>query len=172
MSILNVITNKTCGYEDAFGTADCSSIYMKDAIEEWFRLFYQDKPDKFGDPCQRIPYTVVNKLTKTMFGEYQATGQDDFASSVLDGLDKVRKRLAHDFMIGGISYIKPFPLPDRFVFSSVSRANMLIFGTDAVSYTHLTTRCSTITRRQTRRKLCAMCARRSGGSRKRGSSAR
>lgn len=130
MSILNVITNKTYGYEDAFGTADCSSIYMKDAIEEWFRLFYQDKPDKFGDPCQRIPYTVVNKLTKTMFGEYQATGQDDFASSVLDGLDKVRKRLAHDFMIGGISYIKPFPLPDRFVFSSVSRANMLIFGTD------------------------------------------
>lgn len=41
MSILNVITNKTYGYEDAFGAADCSSIYMKDAIEEWFRLFWR-----------------------------------------------------------------------------------------------------------------------------------
>lgn len=130
MSIFSIITNKAYGYEDAFGATDCTSLEMKNAIEEWFRLFYRTKPDHREDPCQRIPYTVVNKLTKTAFGEYQAVADDDFAASLLDGLYDIHGRAVHDALIGGLAYIKPFPLTDRFTFSSVSRANMLIFGKD------------------------------------------
>lgn len=130
MSIFSVVTNKTYGYEDAFGATDCTSTDMKSAIEEWFRLFYRTKPEAGEDPCQRIPYTIVNKLTKTAFGEYQAMADDDFTASVLDGLYSIHNRAFHDALIGGLAYIKPFPLADRFTFSSVSRANMLIFGKD------------------------------------------
>lgn len=130
MSIFSIVTNKTYGYEDAFGATDCTSTDMKSAIEEWFNLFYRTKPESGEDPCQRIPYTVVNKLTKTAFGEYQAMADDDFISSVLDSLYAIHNRAFHDALIGGLSYIKPFPLADRFTFSSVSRANMLIFGKD------------------------------------------
>ena len=130
MSIWNVIAGKAYGYEDAFGASDCSSVAMKQAIEEWFRLFYRDIPDGKEDPCQRIPYTVINKIVKTAFGEYRVSAADDFASGILKSLDKIRRRAMYDALIGGIAYIKPFPVADRLLFSSVSRANMLIFGKD------------------------------------------
>lgn len=130
MSIFSIVTNKTYGYEDAFGATDCTSTDMKQAIDEWFKLFYRTKPEVGEDPCQRIPYTIVNKLTKTAFGEYQAVANDDFTAAVLDGLYAIHNRAFHDALIGGLAYIKPFPLADRFTFSSVSRANMLIFGKD------------------------------------------
>lgn len=130
MSVASIIANKAYGYEDAFGATDCATVEMRAAITEWFHLFYQTTPTKEEDPCQRIPYTIVNKLTKTMFGEYNVTGIDGFVTAVIKSLDHIRRRATYDALIGGIAYIKPFPLADRFVFSSVSRANMLIFGKD------------------------------------------
>ena len=130
MSIFSIMNNKAYGYEDAFGVADCTSTEMKEAINDWFELFYQTDADCYTDPCQRIPYTIVNKITKTMFGEYSAIGENDFTNRVMDGIQEIYRRAVHDALIGGIAYIKPFPLPDRFVFSSVSRSNMLIFGKD------------------------------------------
>ena len=131
MSIFSIITNKTYGYEDAFGATDCTSTDMKESIDEWFRLFYRTKPDSGEDPCQRIPYTVVNKITKTAFGEYNAVTDDDFASSILDGLSKINRRAMHSALVGGLAYIKPFPIgTERFTFTVVSRSNMLIFGKD------------------------------------------
>lgn len=131
MSLFNRITNKAYGYEDAFGAADCTSNEMKLAINEWFDLFYRTTPVDGEDPCQRIPYTVVNKITKTAFGEYKAISDDDFANSILGGLAKVRKRAMHSALVGGLAYIKPFPIGrDRFTFTVVARSNLLIFGKD------------------------------------------
>lgn len=130
MSIFNSVMGRVYGYEDAFGAPDCTSEEMKLAIAEWFRLFYRVRPEHGEDPCQRIPYTVVNKLTKTAFGEYSAVGADSYAAGILKALGQVRRRAMHDALIGGISYLKPFPMGDRFIFSSVSRANLLVFGKD------------------------------------------
>lgn len=130
MSIFSIITNKAYGYEDAFGAGDCTSQEMKDAIAEWFELFYRKEPTKYEDPCQRIPYTVVNKIVKTAFGEYKAVGENGFASGIMDALYDIHARAMHDALIGGMAYLKPFPLGDRFTFTSVSRANMLVFGKD------------------------------------------
>ena len=131
MSIFSIITNKTYGYEDAFGATDCTSTEMKEAIDEWFKLFYQTKVDCNEDPCQRIPYTVVNKITKTAFGEYKATTDDDFAFSIMDGIGSIRKQAFHAALVGGMAFIKPFPVgTERFTFTVVSRSNMLIFGKD------------------------------------------
>lgn len=130
MSIFSIITNKAYGYEDAFGAGDCTSQEMKDAIAEWFELFYRKEPTKYEDPCQRIPYTIVNKITKTAFGEYKAVSENDFAGGIMDALYDIHARAMHDALIGGVAYLKPFPLGDRFAFTSVSRANMLVFGKD------------------------------------------
>ncbi len=130
MSIFGVITNKAYGYEDAFGATDCTSAEMKQAIQEWFNLFYLAEKSKDSDPSQRVPYTIVSKIVKTMFGEYEVTTKDDYAASVVKGLDRIRQSATQSALIGGVSYIKPFPLGDRFAFTSVQRSNVLVFGKD------------------------------------------
>lgn len=130
MSVFSTITSKKYGYEAAFGACDCSSAEMQEAISEWFDLFYRREKTKDADPCQRIPYTVVNKIAKTAFAEYSVKSENDFAAMVLQGLGSISVRSMHDALIGGLAYIKPFPLGDRFVFSSVSRNNLLVFGKD------------------------------------------
>ena len=67
-------------YEEAFGAWDKTSGNMRRAVKEWFWLYYNDVPTPESDPCQRIPYAVVNKLVKTMFGEYKASARNDFVA--------------------------------------------------------------------------------------------
>ena len=59
--------------QEAFGVSDKTTAAMRSAIENWFDLYYRDTPENGEDPCQRIAYTVVNKLVRTVFGEYAAT---------------------------------------------------------------------------------------------------
>lgn len=132
MSFFNAIfDNRAYGYEDAFGAADCTSVRMKNAIAEWFNLFYQMSVPEGEDPCQRIPYTVVNKISKTCFGEYKATGESHFSQMILDALNDVRKQAMQAALTGGEMYLKPFPQGERFVFSVLPRDSVLIFGKDA-----------------------------------------
>ena len=76
MSIFTALTTDY-GLEEAFRSKDCTTPAMRDAINEWFSLYYDRPTTKESDPCQRIAYTVVNKLTKTCFGEYKAESKDD-----------------------------------------------------------------------------------------------
>ena len=62
-------------YEARFGVSDKTTKAMKTAIGDWFNLYYAADSTK-GDPCQRIAYTVVNKLVKAVFGEYRAEAGD------------------------------------------------------------------------------------------------
>lgn len=118
------------GYEDAFGAADCSSREMQEAVRLWFHLFYDTTCTDDYDTCQRIPYTIVNKIVKTVFGEYQASGTDEFAQSVVDSMSAHSMRMMQDALIGGVAFVKPFPMGGRFGFSSIPRGNVLIFGKD------------------------------------------
>lgn len=74
---------------------------MRLAIDDWFRLYFQKEATTDEDPCQRIPYTVVNKLTKTAFGEYQATSEDEFAATILDTLDAKKAEAMQMALVGG-----------------------------------------------------------------------
>lgn len=123
--------NSAYSYEDAFQAKDCTSQYMRRAIQSWFDLYYDTVPTEKEDPCQRIPYTVVNKLVKTAFGEYKATSEDEFAQAVIDNLDKKRKQAVQMALIGGEAYVKPVPKKDGFAFGVIPRGNILVFGRDA-----------------------------------------
>ena len=115
------------GYESAFGAWDQTSKAMRSAIENWFSLYYGKSE---GDPAQRIAYTVVTKLTKTVFGEYKAVSKDKNAALVLEGLNKVRKQAVQQALIGGECYLKPYPKGDSFAFTLIPRNNLLVFARD------------------------------------------
>ena len=129
MSIWSAL-NSAYSYEDAFQTKDCTSQAMRAAVGEWSRLYYQREPTEDSDPCQRIAYTIVNKLTKTSFGEYAATSKDRYAQAVLTALDAVKKKAMQQALLGGEAWLKPVPGKNGFIFSVVSRDNVLIFGRD------------------------------------------
>ena len=130
MSIMGSIWGKTTSFEEAFGAADCSSTTMQRAIASWYDLYYDEEIRSDSNPCQRIPYAVVNKLTKTVFGEYTAASDDPFAQGILTALDKTKKSAMQQALIGGECFLKPFPMGSGFSFTVIGRSNCLIFGRD------------------------------------------
>ena len=116
--------------EVAFRAVDTTSSEMKDAIRKWNDLYYQNAATSDSDPCQRIPYTIVRKLTKTAFSEYTASSEDGFVSGVLAAADAKKKSAMQKALIGGESGLKPIPYDNGFRFSVVSRTNILVFARD------------------------------------------
>lgn len=124
----SIVTNTIDSYADAFRAREITSSAMKQAINDWFELYFAKQRTEKEDPCQQIPLTVVRKLTKAMFSEYAVNTKDAFAQAVADGLDKKKLEAVQMAMIGGESYLKPIPTADGFRFTVVHRANVLVFG--------------------------------------------
>lgn len=127
----NTLLKNADGYALAFKANDITTKKMRTAIPEWFEMYYQKEPTKAEDPCQQIPYTIVRKLTKTAFSEYEATSKDDYATGLLEALAKVSTEAMQMALIGGESKLKPIPGKNGFRFIVVPRYNVLVFGRDA-----------------------------------------
>lgn len=119
-------------YEQAFGAWDLTTEPMRRAISLWRELYYEQQGDDSSDPCQRIGYTVVNKLVKTIFGEYAASCSDSAAACVVACLNPLRKEAMQQTLVGGECYIKPCIGPEKFSFTLIPRTNLLIFNKDAM----------------------------------------
>ena len=117
-------------YEARFGVSDKTTKAMKTAIGDWFNLYYAADSTK-GDPCQRIAYTVVNKLVKAVFGEYRAEAGDGSYQHLVAKLDEIQKPAVQLALVGGESYLKPCPERGGFSFTLIPRNQILIFGRDA-----------------------------------------
>lgn len=117
--------------QEAFGVSDKTTKAMRTAIEEWFSLYYRDTPEDGENPCQRIAYTVVNKLVHTVFAEYTADADNDFARQVLQALDHCRQQAVALALVGGECYLKPWMEGGKFAFTVIPRDRALIFGRDA-----------------------------------------
>ena len=128
MSILSALFSNQISVEQALKAKDITTWRMKKAIQEWFNLYFDTDPTEAEDPCQRIPYVVVNKLTKTTFSEYQATVDDEFLSACLAQIEKVRKKAMQFSLIGGDCYIKPIPAQGGFNFALVRRDCYLVLA--------------------------------------------
>ena len=129
----NIIRNAS-NYALAFQAVDITSKEMRNAICEWYDLYFQRVADKNEDPCQRIPYTIVQKLTKTVFSEYTATARtegDTFVSDILSALDLRHAEAMQMALIGGECALKPVPEESGFRFAIVPRHNMLVFARGA-----------------------------------------
>ena len=117
---------KQLDYQQAFGAWDRTTAAMQAAIDRWNRLYYGT-----GDSCQRIAYTVVNKLVRTVFSEYTAENPHPFYSRVLAQLDGCRSRAMQVALVGGSCCMKPNPIGDGFDFTLIPRDHMLVFGRDS-----------------------------------------
>lgn len=128
---LNSLLKNADGYALAFQANDITSEKMRKAIAEWFSMYYQGESVKDEDSCQQIPYTIVRKLTKTVFAEYEATSKDAYADGLLASLAKKKTEAMQAALIGGESMLKPIPEGDGFRFLVVPRSNILVFAKDA-----------------------------------------
>lgn len=134
MSVMSALfDNGAYNSEQAFGACDITSSEMRSAIRDWYGLYYDNALTEHEDPCQRLPYTIVNKLTRTTFSEYDAqpakeSGKAPFIASLLLCLDRVRKSAMQQAQIGGECFIKPIIASSGIQFRVVSRRNYLVFG--------------------------------------------
>ena len=117
-------------YEAAFGQADKTTKAMRKAIDQWFDLYYERSATQTQDPCQRVAYTVVNKLVKTVFGEYKAAADDAFTRCIIQALDAKAKLAVQLALVGGECYLKPCMEETGFDFTLIPRNQVLIFARD------------------------------------------
>jgi len=115
------------GYEAAFGAADITSKAMRNALESWKNAYYGQGQ---GDPCQRLAYTLVSKLTRTVFAEYAPSAQEPAVKNWLAGLDRKAVQAVQLALVSGECWLKPCPGADGFRFTLVPRENLLVFGRD------------------------------------------
>jgi A118 family predicted phage portal protein len=114
----------------AFRVNDITSALMRKAIDDWFELYYRQEVTEQADSCKQIPHTIVRKLTKTVFAEYQAQSKDEFAEGVLTALGRKQMEAMQLALIGGESFIKPLPSKNGFRFTVIPRSEVLVFGRD------------------------------------------
>ncbi len=117
-------------YQEAFGAADVTSRKMRQALQQWQTLYYRSAVTDGEDPCQRIAYTIVNKLVRTTFAEYSAHAVDPFAASVVQALDKQKEQAIQLALVEGECYLKPWLRDGSFDFTVIPRSNALIFARD------------------------------------------
>lgn len=120
------------GCQQGFAAADITTAQMRQAIREWFDLYFDTRTTEQEDPCQKIPYTVVHKITRAAFSEYRAQTENPFAGKILKALDARRKKAMQMALIGGECWLKPVAAGLGFRFGVVNRANVLIFGRDGM----------------------------------------
>lgn len=137
MSLLTALfdNNKVYNFEHAFGVRDITTAAMQEAIKDWARLYYQSEPTKDEDPCQRIPATIVTKLTKTTFSEYVAVSTKrsngtEYIVAVLAALERRRKKAMQQALIGGQCFLKPIFSRNGLAFSVIPRGCFIPLGMD------------------------------------------
>ena len=132
MSVLGAaLGRQICSFAQAYpGARDCTTAAMNAAIEDWFRLYFDREVTDEEDPCQRLPYTVVSKLSRSCFAEYRAAadGGEPFVAGVLAGLDGVRRKAMQLALIGGEAWLKPVPVAGGFGFSVMRRDMVTVLG--------------------------------------------
>lgn len=130
MSIVQAMRTAPADYAGAFGAQDITSTEMQNAVQEWYNLYFQKKATEKEDPCQQIPYTIVRKITKTVFAEYSTQTENKYAQDVLKSLHEKKEKAMQHALIGGECYLKPIPGPTGWQWSVITRPAMMVFGRD------------------------------------------
>lgn len=116
MALIRALFDKSIpGLAEAFGGRDVASDEMQTAIKSWIAEYFHRTPDKESDPCQRLPYTIVHKLEKGMFAEYDSDLQDkdsakgSWMRENLIQLDLTKSTAMQWALIAGEAWLKPVP---------------------------------------------------------------
>jgi A118 family predicted phage portal protein len=131
MALISALfNNKISGFEQAFNVKDITSTQVSTAISDCFNLYF-GAVEKNEDNSQRIPVLIVNKLYKTIFSEYKVNADGDFATEIIQGLDKIKKKAMQMTLVGGSVLIKPVIDANGFSFAVVRRDCFIPLGRNA-----------------------------------------
>lgn len=117
-------------HQAAFGMADKTTAAMRSAMDSWKALYYGTHTEG-EDPCQRLAYTIVTKLTKAVFGEYTAQSGDPVTRQLLKALEPVRLDSFSTALVEGECYLKPWAEAEGFRFGLIPGSNVLVFSVDS-----------------------------------------
>ena len=117
-------------FEGAFGAVDVTTGAMREAIGSWFEAYYDRSDSQTANYCQRVPYTVVEKLVRTVFGEYAAQTTGAFSAQLVKTLDQLKEEAVQLALIGGESYLRPVIEGQQLRFGVIPRDRLLIFKRD------------------------------------------
>lgn len=116
MALIRALFDKSIpGLAEAFGGRDVASDEMQAAIKSWIAEYFRRTPDKESDPCQRLPYTIVHKLEKGMFAEYDSDLQDkesakgSWMHENLIQLDLAKSTAMQWTLVAGEAWLRPVP---------------------------------------------------------------
>jgi A118 family predicted phage portal protein len=134
VSVISAVlsANRTYNIEQAFNAKDITTATMRNAVTDWYSLYYCDANNDTEDTSQRLPVSVVSKLYKAIFSEYIATAdgaKSGFVDEIIRGLDGVRKRAVQKMLVGGRCYIKPL-LGQPMAFGVIDRRSYIPLGRD------------------------------------------
>lgn len=131
MALISALfNNKISGFEQAFNVKDITSTQVSTAISDCFNLYF-GAVEKKEDNSQRIPVLIVNKLYKTIFSEYKVNADGDFATELIQRLDKIKKKAMQMTLVGGSVLIKPVIDANGFSFAFVRRDCFIPLGRSA-----------------------------------------
>lgn len=119
------------GFEEAFGAQDKTTAAMKAAVKQWVQMYYATDNREGEDPCQRIAYTVVSKLVRMVFGEYQSRAENKDVQLLMRTLEQQKQQLLQVALVEGECFIKPYIQGEGFGFSLIPRQQVLVFGRDS-----------------------------------------
>lgn len=117
-------------YERAFNAPDVTTERMKAAINRWFSLYYDWEECCESSTSPRIPYVIVDDLTRAVFGEYEYLADGEAMADTYERLDRIRLRAFRAALIGGEAFLKPVPVDGGFDFSLIKRNAYIVFGRD------------------------------------------
>ena len=115
---------------EAFHVKDITTEEMKQAVDDWYDLYFSRNIPEDEDDCQRLAVVVVSKIKKAVFSEYEAESDNEFAEKVLEALDAAKQKALQQALIGGQCWLKPLIFGDRLDFAVVTRDNVVILGRD------------------------------------------
>lgn len=129
MSVLNALFNgnNLDNIQEAFNDTDTTSAEMQRNINECYELFYAGNSD-LEDNCQKIPVCIIDRLVKTAFSEYKATGSNDKINDLLKKINKIKKPAMQSVLLGGESFIKPVINAGDINFHIISRNCFIPLG--------------------------------------------
>lgn len=137
MALLTALFDRTVKTaEEAFRVKSVTTHAMNQAIKEWYDLYYDDTATETSDPSQRLPVSIVSKLTKTTFSEYNAAPVDpegekgEYIAEILTALGRCRKKAIQQAFIGGRCYLKPNYHEHGLSFAVVNRLSYLVLAQD------------------------------------------
>lgn len=106
MGILREMNN--IDIQKAFNVEDCTSADYRQRLQDCIDEYFRKNKTKTRLQDLNLPFVIVNKLTRAIFGEFSATCSDEFYKEFFKKIDNKKKEIMSKCLYSGSVILKPF----------------------------------------------------------------